>query len=271
MLELILDSGRRRTLRVLCVGAHCDDIEIGCGATLRALQARGRRPMIDWVVLSGTNERRGETRRAMRRLVRPAHRGESGVRRLSGWTVPGDLRARSRPSASRSSTCPTPDLIFCHERDDRHQDHRVVNEMIWNTFRRNVVLEYEIPKWDGGLGQPNVYVPVSAKDADRESRCAADVVSFSGRPGIGSPGKRSWRCCGCAAWSVVHPAAMRKRSTVASSFSRASEEIGCPPPRFRGAASAASQPGRATTAIVRRPSTGSSIRRKPSRWRQAER
>ena len=56
-------------------------------------------------------------------------------------------------------------MILCHERDDRHQDHRVVNEMIWNTFRRNVVLEYEIPKWDGGLGQPNVYVPVSAKDA----------------------------------------------------------------------------------------------------------
>ena len=80
MLELILDSGKRRTLRVLCVGAHCDDIEIGCGATLRALQARGQKPVIDWVVLSGTEERRKETQRAMRMLVRPACRGELRVR-----------------------------------------------------------------------------------------------------------------------------------------------------------------------------------------------
>ena len=164
MLELILDSGERRTLRVLCVGAHCDDIEIGCGGTLRALQARGQKPMIDWVVLSGTEERRHETQSAMRMLVRPACRGELVFRDFPDGRFPGayvEIKSFCESLKQR----PEPDLILCHERDDRHQDHRVVNEMIWNTFRRNVVLEYEIPKWDGGLGQPNVYVPVGAKDA----------------------------------------------------------------------------------------------------------
>ena len=165
MLELILDSGRRRTLRVLCVGAHCDDIEIGCGATLRVLQARGQKPVIDWVVLSGTEERR------RRDPARDAHAGaprlswRTAVRRLSGRPVSRGPTSEIKNFCESLKRRPDPDLILCHERDDRHQDHRVVNEMIWNTFRRNVVLEYEIPKWDGGLGQPNVYVPVSAKDA----------------------------------------------------------------------------------------------------------
>ncbi len=164
MLELILDSGRRRAFRVLCVGAHCDDIEIGCGATLRVLQARGQKPVIDWVVLSGTEERRDETRRAMRSLVRPACRGELLFGEFPDGQFPAAY-ADIKNFCESLKRLPDPDLILCHEREDRHQDHRVVNEMIWNTFRRNVVLEYEIPKWDGGLGHPNVYVPVSAKDA----------------------------------------------------------------------------------------------------------
>ena len=163
MLELILDSARRRALRILCVGAHCDDIEIGCGAMLRALQARRQNPVIDWVVLSGTRERRDETRRAMRLLVRPACRGEFLFGEFQDGQFPAayaDIKTFCESLKRR----PDPDLILCHEREDRHQDHRVVNEMIWSVFRRSVVLEYEIPKWDGGLGQPNVYVPVSAKD-----------------------------------------------------------------------------------------------------------
>ena len=120
---------------------------------------------------------------------------------------------------------PDPDLILCHEREDRHQDHRVVNEMIWSTFRRNVVLEYEIPKWDGGLGQPNVYVPVSAKDAT--AKVDALLTSYSSQAGRDwFTGKPSWRCSGCAGSSVVHPVAMRRHSTVTSSFSRAAE-AGC--------------------------------------------
>jgi LmbE family N-acetylglucosaminyl deacetylase len=165
MLDLILDARAQRALRVLCVGAHCDDIEIGCGATLRVLQDRARKPTIDWVVLSGTADRRQETQRAMRILVRPACRGELQFGDFPDGRFPaayGEIKS----FCEALKVGPDPDLILCHERDDRHQDHRVVNEMIWNTFRDHVILEYEIPKWDGGLGQPNVYVPLDAKAAD---------------------------------------------------------------------------------------------------------
>jgi LmbE family N-acetylglucosaminyl deacetylase len=164
MLDLILDSRKQRTLRILCVGAHCDDIEIGCGATLRALQRRGQKPVIDWVVLSGTGERHKETQRAMRMLVRPGCRGELQFGDFPDGRFPA-VYMEIKNFCEALKGRPHPDLILCHERDDRHQDHRVVNEMIWSTFRDHVVLEYEIPKWDGGLGQPNVYVPVDAKDA----------------------------------------------------------------------------------------------------------
>src|SRR5579862_2459326 len=134
MLDLILDSCKERALRVLCVGAHCDDIEIGCGATLRMLQDRARKPRIDWVVLSGTVGRRQETERAMRTLVRPACRGELRFGDFPDGQFPavyGDIKSFCEALKSGLD----PDLILCHERDDRHQDHRAVNEMIWNTFR----------------------------------------------------------------------------------------------------------------------------------------
>jgi len=165
MLELILDTDKRRALRILCVGAHCDDIEIGCGATLRGLQRNGRKALIDWVVLSGTSKRRGETERAMRLLVRPACRGQLQFGDFPDGRFPAAY-SLIKDSFELLKCRPAPDLIFCHERADRHQDHRIVNEMTWNTFRDHVILEYEIPKWDGGLGQPNVYVPIDARDAE---------------------------------------------------------------------------------------------------------
>jgi LmbE family N-acetylglucosaminyl deacetylase len=165
MLDLILDSRKQRSIRVLCVGAHCDDIEIGCGATLCALQGRRQKAVIDWVVLSGTGERRKETQRAMRMLVRPGCRGELQFGDFPDGRFPS-VYAEIKTFCESLKDKPEPDLILCHEREDRHQDHRVVNEMIWSTFRDHVVLEYEVPKWDGGLGHPNIYVPVAAKDAD---------------------------------------------------------------------------------------------------------
>ena len=101
----------------------------------------------------------------MRMLVRPACRGELRFGDFPDGRFPaayGEMKSFCEALKGGAD----PDLILCHERDDRHQDHRVVNEMIWNTFRDHVVLEYEIPKWDGGLGQPNVYVPLDAKAAD---------------------------------------------------------------------------------------------------------
>ncbi|HVT47331.1 MAG TPA: PIG-L deacetylase family protein [Vicinamibacterales bacterium] len=161
-----LHASPRAPLRVLCVGAHCDDIEIGCGGALLCLQAAKRAITIDWAVLTGERPRQAETRRGMAALVR---RSSRGVLRF------GDLRDGRLPAQYDEAKAFAeglkdlqPDVIFCHERGDRHQDHRVVNELVWNTFRDHVVLEYEIPKWDGGLGQPNVYVPVTAAQARRK-------------------------------------------------------------------------------------------------------
>ena len=156
-------------LRVLCVGAHCDDIDIGCGGTLLTLQRRKGDIRIDWAILSGGAERRREAARAMSLFVKPANRGEL----LFGDFVDGRLPAQYlevKNFFESLKRLPVPQLILCHERDDRHQDHRIVNEMVWNTFRDHLVLEYEIPKWDGGLGNPNVYVAISRAHAQAKAK-----------------------------------------------------------------------------------------------------
>ena len=159
MLGLLPDLSSSRALRVLCIGAHCDDIEIGCGGTLLVLQERYRKITVEWVILSGTPERQREAAAAMAALVKPRARGEllQGAfddGRFPAWY--GEIKEFFESLKGR----PAPDVIFCHESADRHQDHRIVNEMVWNTFRDHLVLEYEIMKWDGGLGQPNLYVSV---------------------------------------------------------------------------------------------------------------
>ena len=147
-------------LNVLCIGAHCDDIEIGCGGTLLALQQLGLISRIDWVVLSSNEIRQQETSEAMEQLVEEPFRGELRFGTFPDGAMPGYYAAvKDFFEALKDGRDPT--LIFTHERDDRHQDHRIACEMTWNTFRDHLILEYEIPKWDGGLGQPNVYVPLS--------------------------------------------------------------------------------------------------------------
>lgn len=169
MLDLVPDRGARQALRVLCIGAHCDDIEIGCAATLRMLQRERQRTVIDWVVLSGTPERRREAQRSMTLLVGAQHRGSLRFGAFTDGRFPAEY-AGIKDFFEALKTTAAPDVILCHERDDRHQDHRIVNEMTWNTFRDHLVLEFEIPKWDGGLGQPNLYLPVDARDAQAKVR-----------------------------------------------------------------------------------------------------
>ncbi|MFO1313570.1 MAG: PIG-L deacetylase family protein [Burkholderiales bacterium] len=176
MLDLIPDCGSRRALRVLCVGAHCDDIEIGCGATLRLLGRERQRLVVDWAILSGTTARRNEASHAMRLLVAARHRGTLRFGTFADGRFPSEY-APIKDYFESLKTMPSPDLVLCHEREDRHQDHRIVNEMTWNTFRDHLILEYEIPKWDGGLGQPNVYVPVGARDAEAKARTLLSVYA----------------------------------------------------------------------------------------------
>jgi LmbE family N-acetylglucosaminyl deacetylase len=146
MIGLRLPTGNDEP-RVLCIGAHCDDIEIGCGGALLQLQKTTGKLTIDWVVLTGEEARCAETIAAMELLVEAPHRGELAFGELKEFFV--TLAARFRP-----------DIVFCHERHDAHQDHRLVNEMVWGAFRNHLILEYEIIKWDGGLTTPNAYVPL---------------------------------------------------------------------------------------------------------------
>ena len=166
MLDLVFKYGRGIN-RILCVGAHCDDIEIGCGGALLALQQH-QNLVIDWVVLTGTPDRRAETRKARQLLIRPRARGELRFGDFPDGRFPAHYAAMKEFVESLKISMKRPDIILTHERDDRHQDHRAVNELVWNTFRDHVVLEYEIPKWDGGLGQPNVYLPVTAQQAKKK-------------------------------------------------------------------------------------------------------
>ena len=151
---------RRGPLTVLCLGAHSDDIEIGCGGTILALAAQ-RSIACHWVVFSGAGgTREREAHKGATRFLRGAtekHVTVHGFRDGFFPTTFAGIKERFEEIKGRVS----PDLIFTHYRDDRHQDHRVISDLAWNTFRSHCILEYEIPKYDGDLGRPNVYAPLT--------------------------------------------------------------------------------------------------------------
>jgi len=154
-------------LSVLCLGAHSDDIEIGAGATLLTLQERGVRLDVHWCVLSGGVEREREARASAADFLSAAERSQIEVMSFKDSFFPEQGEAiKSWFAALRERV--DPDLILTHRRDDAHQDHRRVCRLTWNAFRDHTILEYEIPKWDGDMGQPNVYAPVSASVFERK-------------------------------------------------------------------------------------------------------
>ncbi|MDH3315349.1 MAG: PIG-L family deacetylase [Gammaproteobacteria bacterium] len=168
MLTLSLDPRGTRALEVLCLGAHCDDIEIGSGAALMHLAAQ--RPLnVTWTILCSDATRARETRRSAQLFLRQARMKRVLIESFRDGFLPAQW-ANVKERIEALKQLPRPDLIFTHERDDRHQDHRIVCELTWNTFRDHLILEYEIAKFDGGLNQPNLYIPVGAKLAERKWR-----------------------------------------------------------------------------------------------------
>ena len=167
MLELAPSPPERRPLRLLFLGAHADDIEIGCGGTVVELLRRHPDAVVRWVVLSSEGERKAEARRAARSLLRRASGPEIVVENFRGAYFPSQI-APIKDLFERLKQGPSPDVVFTHFRDDLHQDHRVVAELTWNTFRDHLILEYEIPKYDGGLGSPSVFVPLPAAAVRRK-------------------------------------------------------------------------------------------------------
>ena len=167
MLDLDLQSQLRPGSRLLCLGAHCDDIDIGCGGTLLSWLARLEGIHVDWVVLSGNDVREAEARASAGRFLTGAESADVDVRRFRNGYFPY-VAAQIKDYFEELKRRPTPDLILTHYREDRHQDHRVVSDLTWNTFRDHLILEYEIPKYDGDIGQPNVFVDIEQTVAEEK-------------------------------------------------------------------------------------------------------
>src|SRR5580765_1854991 len=143
-------------LRVLCLGAHSDDIEIGAGGLILKLIRESTVPVdVDWVVFSALPKREAEARRSAALFLKGARRKRVRVEHFKDGFFPYDAKVKR---VFESLKPVTPDLVLTHYRDDRHQDHRVLSDLAWNTFRDHLILEYEIPKFDGDLGGPNCFV-----------------------------------------------------------------------------------------------------------------
>lgn len=174
LLGLELAGSRRKRLKVLCLGAHSDDIEIGCGATVLALVGRRPRPEFRWIVWSAAGDRKREAMRGAKKFLGPAAAEAVRVHGFRDGFFPAQFTEIKEAFEGVAREF-RPDIVFTHARDDRHQDHRVVSDLTWNTFRSQLILEYEIPKWDGDLGRPNFFVPASRATAGRKSRALLSV------------------------------------------------------------------------------------------------
>jgi LmbE family N-acetylglucosaminyl deacetylase len=162
---LPIDLTTTGTLRLLLIGAHSDDIEIGCGGTVLAL-LRSRRVAVHWVVMSADGARETEARASAAAFLEDAAEVDVRISRFRDGFFPSDVGA-IKEDFERLKAQVSPDLVLTHRLEDRHQDHRILAELTWNTFRDHAVFEYEIPKYEGDFGHPNVFVPlepeVSAK------------------------------------------------------------------------------------------------------------
>jgi len=154
-------------LRVLCLGAHADDLEIGCGGTILKLTGAGQPVVVTWVVFSGEGQRGQEARDSAEVFLESAKAREVIVHSFRDGFFPSQSAEIKESFESLKRRGPV-DLILTHFRADLHQDHRLISELTWNTFRHHLILEYEIPKYDGDLGMPNVFVELEEDVARRK-------------------------------------------------------------------------------------------------------
>lgn len=169
MFQLRLDRPSKIACKVLCLGAHSDDIEIGCGGTLLRLLKMYPKAEVWWVVFSATGVRRREARHSAQAFLRGASKSKIVLKNFRESFLPfrgEEIKDFFEEIKKRVS----PDIVFTHYRHDLHQDHRVVSEFTWNTFRNHLVFEYEIPKYDGDLGVPNTFVSLSRETCQDKVR-----------------------------------------------------------------------------------------------------
>jgi LmbE family N-acetylglucosaminyl deacetylase len=182
MISLRLDIGPKRPLNVLCLGCHSDDIEIGCGGTILRFRETYPECRFHWVVFSAIGVRQSEARRGAE-LFAGAKVKTLLLKTFQDGFMPY-VGAAVKEVFEKELKEIRPDLIFTHYGKDAHQDHRLISELTWNTFRDHLILEYEIPKYDGDLGQPHVFVPLEL------NMCKIKVDNIIGT--FQSQGNRRW-------------------------------------------------------------------------------
>ena len=183
MLSLVLSPARRGPLKLLCLGAHADDIEIGCGGTILRLAAEAPDLVVRWIVFSGAGLREAEARNSAAAFLENVSEKQIEVLAFRDGYFPfqgADIKDRFEDVKHDLD----PSLILTHWQGDAHQDHRLLAELTHNTFRDHLVLEYEIPKYDGDLGNPAFFVPLTGAQIRRK----LDIIGrhFSSQRG------RSW-------------------------------------------------------------------------------
>lgn len=163
-------------LRVLAVGAHSDDLEIGAGGTLLRLVADGLVSSVRWIVLSAGGEREAEARKGAAAFLAGVPQVEVVIGGFRDGFFPY-LGSAVKDFFEEHKGSFAPDLIFTHRRDDLHQDHRNVAELTWNTYRNHMILEYEIPKYDGDTATPNFYVDLPEAIAQQKIRLIGETFA----------------------------------------------------------------------------------------------
>ena len=168
MTRLRFDLATADQLSVLCIGAHCDDIEIGCGGTLLQWAEQNKIARLHWVVFASNAQRKEEAIVSAQAFTNKIPEAKIIVLDYrDAFLNFSALEIKEYFETTRKAF--EPDVVFTHYREDRHQDHRLLSDLAWNTFRQHLILEYEIPKYDGDLGQPNCFFHLNEKIAQQKT------------------------------------------------------------------------------------------------------
>ena len=174
MLSLSLNNEDGKDLKVLCLGSHSDGLEIGCGGTILKLIEKYRQIEICWVVFSGNELRADEARKGAQVFLKQGKDKRVIIKDFRESFFPY-IGFEIKEYFEQLKQEFTPDIVFTHYRHDLHQDHRLISELTWSTFRDHLILEYEIPKYDGDFGSPNLFVPISESICRRKIQYLLDT------------------------------------------------------------------------------------------------
>ena len=161
----LFDSDKKP--KILCLGAHSDDIEIGCGGTLLRFVEEVPNAQFRWIVFSGNKVRNKEALQSESTFLNKIQSKQIDVHTFRESYFPF-IGAEIKDCFEKIKKEFRPDIIFTHYSNDAHQDHKLISKLTWNTFRNHFIIEYEIPKYDGDLGTPNLYVHLDESIVQRK-------------------------------------------------------------------------------------------------------